>query len=161
MLLKSGADTNLAMSDGKTPLHISAESGTIAVLRQLLANGADPLKTDKLGETALHKACRRCHHPVVKELLGYIKERIGKVEDYVKATNSKGESSLHYAARIKKSNLHFPEEDRMIIKVLMDNGSDVFLQTKEVTPFVFVKNVACVSKFFFPVKRNCIPLLCL
>ena len=48
MLLKSGADTNLALSDGKTPLHISAESGTIAALRHLLANGADPLKKDKV-----------------------------------------------------------------------------------------------------------------
>ena len=44
MLLKSGADTNLAMADGRTPLHISAESGTIAVLRQLLSNGADPVR---------------------------------------------------------------------------------------------------------------------
>ena len=49
MLLKSGADTNLALSDGKTPLHISAESGTIAVFRHLLTNGADPWKQDKVG----------------------------------------------------------------------------------------------------------------
>ena len=48
MLIKSGADTNLAMSDGKTALHISAESGTLAVLRHLLANGADPLETDNV-----------------------------------------------------------------------------------------------------------------
>ena len=48
MLIKSGADTNLAMSDGKTPLHISAETGTLAVLRHLLANGADPLETDNV-----------------------------------------------------------------------------------------------------------------
>ena len=48
MLIKSGADTNLSMSDGKTPLHISAETGTIAVLRYLLANGADPMKQDNV-----------------------------------------------------------------------------------------------------------------
>ncbi len=46
MLLKSGADTNLAMSNGMTPLHIAAESGNIAVLRLLLSNGADPLRVD-------------------------------------------------------------------------------------------------------------------
>ena len=48
MLLKSGADTNLAMQDGRTPVHISAESGNIAVLKLLLANGADPTRTDKV-----------------------------------------------------------------------------------------------------------------
>ena len=51
MLLKSGADTNLAMADGRTPLHISAESGTIAVLRQLLSNGADPVRVDNVSLT--------------------------------------------------------------------------------------------------------------
>ena len=29
MLLKSGADTNLAMTDGRTPLHIAAECGSL------------------------------------------------------------------------------------------------------------------------------------
>lgn len=48
MLLKSGADTNLAMQDGRTPVHIASESGNIAVLKLLLANGADPLMTDKV-----------------------------------------------------------------------------------------------------------------
>ena len=46
---QSGADTNLAMEDGRTGLHISAESGNVAVLRQLLENGADPTLEDKVG----------------------------------------------------------------------------------------------------------------
>ncbi len=50
MLLKSGADTNMAMADGRTPLHISSESGTLAVLRQLLDNGADPLLVDSVSK---------------------------------------------------------------------------------------------------------------
>ena len=53
MLLKSGADTNLAMQDGRTALHIAAESGNIAVLKQLLANGADPLWVDKVSAFSL------------------------------------------------------------------------------------------------------------
>ena len=50
MLLKSGADTNLAMQDGRTALHISAESGNLLVLRQLLENGADPVMEDNVRE---------------------------------------------------------------------------------------------------------------
>ena len=50
MLLKSGADTNLAMADGRTALHIAAETGSIAVLQQLLHNGADVLKCDEVRE---------------------------------------------------------------------------------------------------------------
>lgn len=46
MLLKSGADSNLAMTDGRTPLHIAAECGSLAVLKLLLAHDADPLKND-------------------------------------------------------------------------------------------------------------------
>ena len=48
MLIKSGADINLAISDGKTPLHISAETGTISVLRYLLSNGAEPKRQDEV-----------------------------------------------------------------------------------------------------------------
>ena len=36
MLLKSGADANLAMADGRTPIHIASESGNIGVIKLLL-----------------------------------------------------------------------------------------------------------------------------
>ena len=36
------------------------------------------------------------------------------------------------AGRIKKNVLHFPKEDAMIVKLLMEHGSDVMAQTKEV-----------------------------
>jgi ankyrin repeat protein len=55
MLLKSGAETNMAMADGRTPLHVSAESGTIAVIRQLLANGADPVRVDNVSTSSVPK----------------------------------------------------------------------------------------------------------
>ena len=41
------------MEDGRTGLHISAESGNVAVLRQLLENGADPTLEDKVGGIVL------------------------------------------------------------------------------------------------------------
>ena len=48
MLLKSGADANLAMADGRTPIHIAAESGNIGVIKLLLENEADILATDEV-----------------------------------------------------------------------------------------------------------------
>ncbi len=47
--------------------------------------------------------------------------------------NDNGESALHYGAKIKKMDLHFPQEDSMIIQLLMEHGSDVFMQTKIVS----------------------------
>ncbi len=48
MLLKSGADANLAMADGRTPIHIAAESGNIGVIKLLLENEADIIATDEV-----------------------------------------------------------------------------------------------------------------
>ncbi|XP_059080155.1 serine/threonine-protein phosphatase 6 regulatory ankyrin repeat subunit B-like [Tigriopus californicus] len=137
MLLKSGADTNLAMQDGRTPVHIASESGNIAVLKLLLANGADPLMTDKSGETALHKSARRCHFAAVEEVLTYVEKKQGNCKEYVKMTNRSGEPALHLAAKIQKSQLHFPDEDAKVIDLLMQHGSDVFMQTKETKETVF------------------------
>ena len=50
MLLKSGADANLAMADGRTPIHIAAESGNIGVIKLLLENDADILATDEVSQ---------------------------------------------------------------------------------------------------------------
>ncbi len=70
---------------------------------------------------------------MVNELLNYVKSHAGKVEEFVNIPNNAGESSLHLAARrTKKNNFSFPGEDLQIIKLLMENGSDVFVATKEV-----------------------------
>ena len=70
----------------------------------------------------------------MKEIINYIKNgHNGKFEDFVNIPNTLGETSLHLAARNKKTHLNFPEEDVRIIQLLMENGSDVFVQTKEVT----------------------------
>ena len=53
-------------------------------------------------------------------------------EGFVRKTNRDGECALHYCGKIKKSSLHFPKEDAMIMKLLMEHGSDVMAQTKEV-----------------------------
>ena len=69
----------------------------------------------------------------MKEIINYIKNsHNGKFEDFVNIPNTLGETSLHLAARNKKTHFSFPEEDVKIIQLLMENGSDVFVQTKEV-----------------------------
>ena len=47
------------------------------------------------GETPLHKACRKCHYPAVKELLAHAKKQNKdnekKIEQYVRQANHDGE----------------------------------------------------------------------
>ena len=69
----------------------------------------------------------------MKEIINYIKNsHNGKIGDFVNIPNTLGETSLHLAARNKKTHFDSPEEDVKIIQLLMENGSDVFVQTKEV-----------------------------
>ena len=56
----------------------------------------------------------------------------------MRTINKRGESALHYGGKIKKSQLHFPDEDRQIIKHLMDNGADVFLQVLSVRQYLIL-----------------------
>ena len=37
---------------------------------------------------------------------------------------------MHYASLINKSALHFPDEDKMIVNLLMEQGADIGLVTE-------------------------------
>ena len=93
-----------------------------------------------MGETALHKSSRNCHQFVVNELLNYVK--VKNVGDFVNIANDVGESSLHLSSkktetgRNEDSNV---KEDLKIVQSLMENGADVFMQTKEVSLFLSSK----------------------
>ena len=90
MLLKSGADANLAMADGRTPIHIASESGNIGVIRLLLENDADILATDEDGETALHKACKMCNFNVLQCLIDFARaNKPESFKNYVNGVNVK------------------------------------------------------------------------
>uniref|UniRef100_A0A8C2DHR1 NF-kappa-B inhibitor-like protein 1 n=1 Tax=Cyprinus carpio TaxID=7962 RepID=A0A8C2DHR1_CYPCA len=60
--LRKHKDLELNFTQGKkhrSPLHIACSHGDDAVLRLLLKHGADPLQTDRNGETPLHLAAKR------------------------------------------------------------------------------------------------------
>ena len=130
ILLKSGGDPNLPMGNGCTPVHIAAESGNLLVLRSLLQHGGDAQKEDKEGETALHKACKCCHFAIVKELIQFIHGFIGNTRHFVNKINKKGETALHYSTLVSRNALHFPDEDKMIVNLLMEQGADISLITE-------------------------------
>jgi len=85
------------------------------------------------GETALHLACRGCRADVVRHLIEFVREKKGLevVTSYVNSVTNDGASALHYAAQIEPSQVVIPGDDRAIVRVLLDNGADVSLQTKQ------------------------------
>ena len=131
MLVQSGADPNLSMGDGRTAIHIAASCGNLMVLRALLQNGGSAELEDKEGETPLHKASKECHFHIVRELLQFIRGFVGNTRGYINKQNKKGEIALHFACMIAKSMLHYPGEDKLIVTLLMENESDVTIQTQQ------------------------------
>ncbi|KAJ8969600.1 hypothetical protein NQ317_011314, partial [Molorchus minor] len=139
MLLKSGAGPNLATHDGQTPVHVAAKYGNLQTLLLLLEDGGDPQFKNKAshsaykGETPLHLACRGCKPDVVKHLIQYMREHKGeeKAALYVNEVNENDESALHYVCTVTKEEVEIPLADREVVKLLLENGADVKLQTKQ------------------------------
>ena len=70
-LLKAGADANTANNEGETALMTASRSGSLEVVKSLLAHKADPNAKEKwLQETALMWAAAENHAEVVAALLG-------------------------------------------------------------------------------------------
>ena len=60
---------NAKDSNGKTQLHIAANSGEIQTVKLLIEAGADVNATDRFGDTALHNATNKGHIKVVELLI--------------------------------------------------------------------------------------------
>ncbi|XP_037903075.1 serine/threonine-protein phosphatase 6 regulatory ankyrin repeat subunit A isoform X2 [Hermetia illucens] len=139
MLLKSGAGPNISTEDGHTPVHVAASYGNLATLMLLLEDGGDPLYKSHTGETPLHLACRNCHPDIVKHLIEAVKEKYGSdtATSYINTVNNDGATALHYACQITKEYVKIPESDRDIVRILLENGADVSIQTKLTHETVF------------------------
>jgi len=57
------------ISQGKTPLHLAAETGHLPILALLLQNGAKVNTTDDKGQTALHHAAQQGYAQIAELLL--------------------------------------------------------------------------------------------
>jgi ankyrin len=68
-LLKAGANPNLALLAGETPLMVASRSGNVDVVEQLLAAGARTNARGARGQTALMWAVAQKHPAVVKVLI--------------------------------------------------------------------------------------------
>lgn len=76
LLLRRGVSTiNEQDSDGRTALHVAAQSGDEEMVETLMKHGADPKTLDKHGLDALHCAVKQGHEEVVEILLDAIARR--------------------------------------------------------------------------------------
>jgi ankyrin repeat protein len=90
-LLARGADPNTPQGDGMTALHWAAERGQADIAAALLAAGARPSATTRLGAyTPLHLAARRGHEVVALRLIAAGAD--------VSAVATTGVTPLHLAA---------------------------------------------------------------
>ncbi len=94
--------------NGKTALHIAAESGKSSMIQILLRLKANALAQDHLGRTALHLAVERGQDSAVYELL--------KCPGVCHVQTRNGQTALHLAASLG---------NEQIVSKLVEAGSDV------------------------------------
>jgi len=80
---------------------------------------------------------RGCNSDVVKQLIDFVTARKGAdvATQYLNAVNDAGESALHYAAKVTKTEVRTPLEDREVIRLLLESGADSSIITKQVDTF--------------------------
>jgi hypothetical protein len=79
MLLRAGADVNLKMMDGRTPLHFAAETGTLPIIR-LLVNWQADVTAEHAGLTPLAIALQALEVPFwQEERKRYILEKLDEM----------------------------------------------------------------------------------
>lgn len=139
MLLKSGANPNINTENGETPVHVASRYGNVVTLDLLLDDMGDPLLKSHTGDTPLHLACRNCHPKIVHHLIDYVKTHHSPeaATTYINAVNNDGETALHKTCQIPKEEVKVPDSDKEIVKMLLENGADVSLQTKSTNETCF------------------------
>ncbi len=114
-LLNHGADTELEIFNGETPLMVAARyarHGQYETLKTLLEHGAKVNHKDKHGRAALHKAAMYSGKEVMNLLISYGAD--------VNARDEHQSTPLHQAAMLNNIEA---------AKALVEHGADIFAKT--------------------------------
>ncbi|KAG8184723.1 hypothetical protein JTE90_019327 [Oedothorax gibbosus] len=133
LLLKSGGEVNATQEEGETALHFAARHGHLNTVALLLQDKADVQQKSNSGETPLHVAARNCHYAVARSLLDHWKKTHpgDNGATLVNAQNELGETVLHYASLVSKSQAHHPTEDKDLVKLLLQYGGEVNIPSEK------------------------------
>ena len=93
-------EINKQDNSGHTPLHKAISVGNVAVVKELLANGANALVQDHNGENALHIAVRGNRRAVISELL-----HLQCIANLCTEKNNNGFTAVHFALRMNYGDL--------------------------------------------------------
>lgn len=134
LLIRSGADVDAVDARGETPLHFASRANNLEAVRLLLDDGAKIELQNELGENILHVSVKESNLELIRDAIVHHvvnKRQVTQAKRLINQANIGGESSLHYAASLTGELSHKDGEDREVMRVLLVNGGDAFLQTKE------------------------------
>lgn len=134
LLIRSGADVDAVDNRGETPLHFASRANNVIAVELLLNDGAKIDLQNEDGENILHVCVRESNLELLRDVIIHhviTKRQVTQAKRLINQVNKKGESSLHYAASLTGNQSHKPDEDRDMVRALLVNGGDAFLQNTE------------------------------
>lgn len=134
LLIRSGAEVDAVDMRHETPLHFACRANNTLAVELLLNDGAKIDLQNQDGENILHVCVRESNLILIRDVIVHhvvTKRQVTQAKKLINQANSKGESSLHYAAKLTGELSHHEDEDKEIMRCLLMNGGDVFLQNND------------------------------
>lgn len=134
LLIRSGADVDAIDSRLETPLHFATRANNIKAVELLLNDGAKLDLQNELGENILHLSVKDSNLILIRDIIiqhAITKRKVTQAKRLINQANNKGESCVHYGANLTGELSHHEDEDREVMRSLLMNGGDVFLETND------------------------------